>query len=97
MTCIRISNWIICVNPRGRVRIGTRYVWIDYHTYCGPSFWRDRAMTKEYEPNDEHDPIWQEFFKWLEKHEARRRRSDANATPALHSMTCEAVFVRANA
>lgn len=62
---------IICVNPWGRVRVGNRYVWISYHTYLGPSFWQNGAMTVEYEPTDEHDPIWAEFEKWLKKHEAK--------------------------
>ncbi len=84
MTCIRIPNGIICVNPWGRVRIGNRYVWIDYHTYCGPSFWWNSAMTKEYEPKDENDPIWPEFEQWLKKYEAQKAKVGARRT-ALHN------------
>lgn len=88
MTCIRIQNGIICVNPWGRVRIGNRYVWIDYHTYCGPSFWWNSAMTKEYEPKDENDPIWPEFEKWLKRYEAQKAKVGAGRT-VLHNARSE--------
>jgi hypothetical protein len=66
------------------VKISNKYVWIDYHTYCGPSFWRNSAMTKEYEPKDENDPIWQEFDRWLKKYEAQKEKVGARRT-ALHN------------
>lgn len=78
MTCVKIHNGIICVNPWGRIKVGSKYVWIDYHTYCGPTFWRDRAMTKIYDPANENDPVWPEFEKWLTKYEARRKRGNSN-------------------
>ena len=57
ITCIRIPNRIICVNSQGRVKISNKYVWIDYHDYYGPTFWRDSSMTKLYDPKDENGPI----------------------------------------
>lgn len=72
MTCVRIPNGIICVNSWGRVRVGKRYVWIDYHPYCGPQFWWNSAMDNEYMPKGEDDPIWDEFEKWLGKYNIRR-------------------------
>jgi hypothetical protein len=76
MTCIRIASLAIaCVNPWGRVKIGNRYVWIDYHSYCGPTFYWDMAMSNEYLPKSSRDPIWNEFGKWLEKYEARKEKA----------------------
>lgn len=77
MTCITIPSGIICVNHWGRVRLGNRYVWIDYHPYCGPSFWWNGAMTKHYDPKDEHDPIWPVFDTWLTKFKAQKAKADA--------------------
>ena len=38
MTCTNLGNMIVCTNPIGRLHVGNRYVWVDYHTHCGPSF-----------------------------------------------------------
>lgn len=77
MTCTRYGNAIICTNPWGRLKLGNRYVWLDFHTYCGPSFFWDSAMTKVYDPVDENDPIWPVFGRWLEKHQAREEKAAA--------------------
>lgn len=74
MTCVRYGNTIICSNPRGRLRLNDRYVWVDFHTYCGPAFFWDSAMTKVYDPVDENDPIWSIFEKWRDKYKAKERR-----------------------
>lgn len=47
---------------------------MDYHPYCGPTFYYDRAMTKIYEPVDENDPVWDEFGKWLERYKAKKEK-----------------------
>jgi hypothetical protein len=70
MTCIRTGNGTVCCTPWGRLKLGNRYVWVDFHEYCGPSFYTDAAETKVYEPADENDPIWPLFGKWLEKYRA---------------------------
>lgn len=71
MTCIRMGrSAIVCVSPWGRLKVGNKYVWVDFHPYCGPAFYRDSAMTKNYEPVDENDPVWPEFGKWLDKFQA---------------------------
>ena len=72
MTCIRIPNGIICVNPQGRLKIGNKYIWLDFHEYCGPTFCTDRHQSKFYEPVDENDPVWPEFTKWLKKFQAAK-------------------------
>lgn len=71
------TSMIVCCSPWGRLKVGNRYVWVDFHPYCGPSFYRDSAMTKLYEPADENDPVWCEFGKWLEKYEATKAKEQA--------------------
>lgn len=74
MTCTRFGNSIVCTNPYGRLKLGNRYVWVDYHEHCGPAFSWDAEGTKPYEPADETDPIWIEFGKWLDKFNAAKIR-----------------------
>ena len=77
MTCIRISSGYVCVNPWGRLKVGNRYVWLDFHPYCGPSFYTDSRMTKLYDPKDESDPVWEPFGKWLKKYQAAEAKKAA--------------------
>jgi hypothetical protein len=75
MTCIRIPNGIICVSPYGRLHLGNRYIMVEMHEYCGPTFFTDRGMTKVYEPKDENDPIWPVFDVWLKKFNAAKAKA----------------------
>jgi len=75
MTCINFGNAIVCVPPWGRLRLGNRYVWVDFHEYCGPSFSWDSAGRKPYDPVDENDPIWPLFGAWLEKYRAKKDKA----------------------
>ena len=78
MTCMRIgSNAIVCVNPWGRLKVGNRYVWLDFHEWCGPCFYTDTAMTKVYDPADEKDPVWEPFGRWLDKFNAAKAKKQA--------------------
>lgn len=77
MTCTRIDNIIVCMNPWGRLHVGNRYVWVDYHPYCGPSFSYDQAGNDLYDPVDENDPVWPEFDKWLKKYHASQAKKHA--------------------
>lgn len=70
MTCTNLGNMIVCTNPSGRLHIGSRYVWVDYHTHCGPSFSYDANGQKPYEPADENDPVWPAFEAWLARFNA---------------------------
>lgn len=70
MTCIRMGNAIVCVSDWGRLKVGNRYVWVDMHPYCGPSFYTDSGMSKEYDPVDENDPVWPVFQAWYDKKRA---------------------------
>lgn len=64
----------VCMNDWGRLHLGNRYVWVDFHEYCGPTFFKDQAMTELYDPVDENDPIWPLFDRWLEKNRARKAK-----------------------
>lgn len=84
MTCINLGNAIVCVNPWGRLKVGNRYVWLDFHTYCGPTFYTDSRMNKVYDPVGEADPVWPEFDKWLKKYNDKKakRATPPTADPA---------------
>lgn len=71
MTCTRIGNAIVCTSANvGRLHVGNRYVYVDFHPYCGPSFSYDAWGDKPYEPTDENDPVWPAFKKWHKKQAA---------------------------
>lgn len=74
MTCTRIGNIIVCANPWGRLHVGNRYIWLDFHEWCGPSFSYDQAGNRPYEPEDENDPVWPEFEKWFKKYQAAKAK-----------------------
>lgn len=50
MTCIRMHSAIVCVSPCFRLPLadGGR-VYMDWHSYCGPTFYRDRALMRDIE------------------------------------------------
>lgn len=71
-TVIR-SNGIkafITTDAWGRLKVGNRYIWVSFHSYCGPSFFYDSAMEKEYKFIEDYakDPIWEIFNIWHEKY-----------------------------
>lgn len=72
MTCINFGNAIVCVNDWGRLKVGNRYVWVDMHPYCGPSFFTNSRMTKLYEPVNEADPVWPAFEAWYAKKKLKK-------------------------
>lgn len=75
MTCIKINNsTIVCTGKIGRIKVEGRYINIDFHPYCGPNFYKDRNMQKLYEPTGSDDPVWPEFYKWLEKHKQSEQK-----------------------
>ena len=75
MTCVNLGNTIVCINDWGRLKVGARYVWVDFHPYFGPAFFTDANMSKVYDPADENDPVWPEFTKWLDKRKAEKAKS----------------------
>ena len=79
MTCTRFSNAIICGSQSsnyGRLHVGNKYIWVDFHEYCGPSFSCDANGTAIYEPHGETDPVWPEFIKWLNKRDILKAKDD---------------------
>ena len=60
-----MGGMIVCVNPWGRLKVGRRYVWVDFNSYCVPTFFTDAKMSEVYDPVDESDPVWPEFGRWL--------------------------------
>lgn len=70
MTCYRIPNGIICINPHGRLHVGNRYIVVSFHEFCGPSF--EYMNGTYYDPKDENDPVWPEFEKWYVKYRAKK-------------------------
>lgn len=72
MTCTRVGNAIVCTSSSyGRLHVGNRYIYVDFHHYCGPSFSFDADGMKPYEPKDESDPVWAVFGNWLDKQKAK--------------------------
>ena len=68
MPCIPIpSGGFVCTSNWGRLKLVNKYIWVEYHRYCGPTFWRDANCNDVYEPTDENDPIWPLFDRWIKK------------------------------
>ncbi len=50
MTCIRILGGIMCVAPFHRLRLSDgRYVFMEWHSYLGPTMFHDRAARRHVE------------------------------------------------
>lgn len=48
MTCIRIEHGFICLSPFYRLRLGDgTCVFMAWHNYLGPTFYRDRNERRE--------------------------------------------------
>jgi hypothetical protein len=64
MPCAPFHNGIFCYSPRYRLRLlDGRYIWMDWHSYLGPTFFRDREMKREIkdwwdDPNIGHALDW---------------------------------------
>ena len=79
MPCLNLGSMIVCgFNPSGRLHVGGRYVTVDMHPYCGPSFSYEAYPHENYDPTDENDPIWPEFEKWFKRYEAAKKKKQAN-------------------
>ena len=47
MTCVAFHGGIYCYSPSYRLRLlDGRYVYMDWHSHLGPSFFRDRALAR---------------------------------------------------
>jgi hypothetical protein len=48
MTCYRIPNGFVCVSPSYRLRLEDgAHVFMAWHHYCGPTFYRDKLERRE--------------------------------------------------
>jgi len=75
MACIPITNFgFICTNTFGRLHVGNKYVWVEYHHYCGPTFYKDYNCTKPYDPDYKNDPVWTVFQQWVDKIKNKKRK-----------------------
>jgi hypothetical protein len=75
MTCIPLRrrkadklSGFICISPIYRLKVCGKYIFMEWHSYLGPTFYTDRAFEKEYIPQGEDDVIWTVFNQWAEKH-----------------------------
>jgi len=79
MACISFSGpgyiGVMCCNSVGRLHVGNKYVWVSFHEYTGPVFYRNMSQSLEYEPKGEDDPVWTAFGKWLDKYNSKKRKS----------------------
>lgn len=64
MTCYRVGGGFVCVSPvHSLVEHGAR-VWMEWHAYLGPTFYRSEACIK---PIVTPSPkTWAAFNKWYE-------------------------------
>lgn len=47
MTCHHIGNAIVCTQPAYRLPLADgRRIWMEWHHYCGPTFYRDRGLMR---------------------------------------------------
>ena len=47
MTCTKINNGFVCSSPLYRLRLlDGRYIYMDWHSYCGPTFYKDKWMSR---------------------------------------------------
>lgn len=95
MTCIVFhsptGSGIMCVPPPedfGRLHVNGKYIWVDFHRYCGPQFTHDRNGTREYIPKDEQDPVWPAFNAWFEKRNATITRNSKKEFNAKQRTNC---------
>lgn len=85
MTCIRVQNGIVCISPHGRLHVGNRYIWVDFHEYCGPLFYtKEQGNDIEYIPIDDNDPVWEKFDEWLKKYRVKKQRHNARMAVAAN-------------
>jgi len=67
MTCIRTLGGIVCISPFFRLPLADgRHVFMDWHSYCGPTFYRDRNSLRVIEDWYE-DPLICAALDWFVK------------------------------
>lgn len=71
------GNVHVTFSGDGRLHLGNRYIFVSMHHMCGPSFYYDKDMTKDYIFTEEceDDPIWPLFEKWHKKYMAKAKKA----------------------
>lgn len=65
MTCIRFGGAIVCISPFYRLLLSDgRRVFMEWHSYLGPTFFHDRAMNRVHETWYE-DPLICKALDWF--------------------------------
>ena len=50
MPCLVNKSMILCISPSFRLRLNNgSYVFMSWHSYCGPTFFKDRNANREIE------------------------------------------------
>lgn len=75
MTCVRVNeSTIICMAPPAiRLRRG---VWMEFHEYFGPQFYRNRALTKVIHDWAYRQDILEVFEPWVRRNYATCNQAD---------------------
>lgn len=67
MPCIRIAGGIVCMPKLARLRLADgRRVFMEMHSYFGPTFFRDRAYLREIQEWWD-DPLIVQAWDWFYK------------------------------
>lgn len=65
MTCLRIPGGIICLVPFYRLRLEDgRYVFMEWHSYLGPCFYKDKNQCRMIDDWYE-DPLTCKALDWF--------------------------------
>ena len=65
MTCTRIRGAIVCWSPFYRLPLSDgRRIYMEWHSYFGPTFFHDRAATRQHE-TWYNDPRIVEALNWF--------------------------------
>lgn len=66
MTCIRFPGGIMCVSPFYRLPLSDgRRVFMDWHNFCGPTFYRDKRSLRQID-NWWDDELICEALEWFQ-------------------------------
>ena len=65
MTCLNFGTGILCYNPIYKLRLEDgRHVWMEWHSFFGPSFYRDRFFMREIQDWYD-DPVICQALDWF--------------------------------
>ena len=66
MTCLKYGNGFVCVQPHYRLRLDDGgYVFMSWHSYCGPEFYKDK-YERDVINNWWEDPLICKALEWFQ-------------------------------